>query len=113
EIIEGHMLESRHRRIESLFDFLLTGRRNSRERAAMKRIRRGNDFESLRVLPDLAREFEQTFVRFRAAVAKENATRRDKIDNAFRQTSLRFCIIEVRNVNEFPRLLVQCIGNFS
>ena len=105
------MFESRHRRLKTFLHFRLTRRRDSSERPAMKRIMRRNDFESPGIMSHLARELEQSFVRLRAAVAKKDAARRDKIDHALRQPALQFIIIEIRNVNELPRLRVQRVSS--
>src|ERR1051326_8861121 len=73
DVVERHVFESFDARIESFFDFLLTSSSNAGQRSAMKRIGRSNDFVSTALLSKFSSEFEQAFVRFRAAVAEKNA----------------------------------------
>src|SRR5690606_3757631 len=67
--------------------------------------------EATFVVAEFSREFEQTFVRFAAAVAEENFSRADGVHELFRETALRFVKIKVRGVNEFSRLLDERFGD--
>src|SRR5687767_6165515 len=56
-------------------------------------------------MAELPSELVETFVRFGAAVTEERFARRQMFHDVLRQASLRFMIIEIRNVHEPLRLL--------
>ena len=78
----------------------------------MEGIDRGDDFEPAFVMAEFARQFEQTFVRLRAAVAEENFARGQiSFDDRLRQPALRLVVIEIRDVDELLRLLDERLGD--
>src|SRR5206468_9245353 len=104
-------METWHGRLKAFLDFLLTRRGQARQRSAMKRIERGDDFVAAFVVAELARQFEQSFVRLRAAVAEKEFARSEQIDQCFSQAALRLRVIKIRDMNEFARLFQQRLGD--
>src|SRR5437870_12227875 len=99
-----------HSGLEAFLDFLLTGRCQASEGSAVKRIEGGDDFVAAFVVAELARQLEQSFVRFGAAVAEEHLARSEQIDECFGQASLRLGVIKIRDVDEVARLFEQRLG---
>ena len=62
-------------------------------------------------MAEFPREFEQTFVGFRAAVAEKNFAVANSFDEFSREPALRLGEIEIGNVNQFFGLLHECLGD--
>ncbi len=62
-------------------------------------------------MTEFARELEQTFVRFDAAVGEKALARPDEINERLRQPPLRFMVIEVRRVDDLAGLLDERLGD--
>ena len=86
-------------RLEPFFHFVLAGGGDARERAAVKGIRRRENFKPALVMAEFARELEQAFVGLRAAIGKKTFARADAPDDFRRQPALRFGEIQVGNVD--------------
>ena len=112
EIVEWHLAEAGHHRLETLFDLFLTRRGDARQSAPVKRTVRGDDLVPALVVPEFSRELEQAFVRLRAAVAEKAPARADQPNERFRELGLRLGEIKIRDVQELSRLLEQRIGDF-
>ena len=62
-------------------------------------------------MAEFAREFEQAFICFRAAVGEKNFSRTDAFGEFGGEPSLRLGKIKIRNVNQFLRLLDKRLGD--
>ena len=62
-------------------------------------------------MAELARELEQAFVGFRAAVGKKAFARADAFGEFGGQPALRLGKIQVRDVDQFARLFDECLGD--
>ena len=62
-------------------------------------------------MPEFAREFEEPFVRLRAAVAEKHFAGRDEIHDGFSEASLRLVIIKIGDMHQLARLLNQRLGD--
>src|SRR6185295_17722785 len=62
-------------------------------------------------MTEFARQFIKTFVRFGAAIREKDFAWTGQIDELLCEPSLRFGVVEIRNVNELLRLLGQSLGN--
>ena len=113
EVVVRHMPETRDHRLEALLHLVLAGGGDAGERAAVKRIERGEDFEAAFVVPELAGELVKSFVRLRAAVAKKHLAGRQAFDDLLRQPALRLVIIKVRDMEELARLLRERVRNLG
>src|SRR5262249_44658066 len=71
EIVVRHLAESRHDWFEAFFHFLLTGRGDTSERAAVKGIDGGQNFESAFIMAEFSGQLEQSFVDLDTAIAEE------------------------------------------
>jgi hypothetical protein len=71
QIVEGNVPEARRHRLETFFHLVLARGGNARQRAAVKRIRRRENFEPALVVAKFPRQLIQTFIRLRAAVGKK------------------------------------------
>ncbi len=111
EIVERNVPETRHRRLETFFDFFLAGGGDAGERPSVKRIGRGQNFKPAFVVAEFSRELEQAFVRLRAAVGEKNFSSADAFHNFRRQPALRFGEIQIGNVDQFSRLLDERFGD--
>ena len=105
QIVERHVPEARRHRLEPLFHLVLARGRDAREGAPVKGIRRRQNFKPALVVAELARHFEQAFIRLRAAVGKKTFTSADALDEFGGKAALRFGEIKVRDVDQFARLL--------
>jgi hypothetical protein len=103
--------ETRHHRFEAFFDLLLAGGGDPREGAAVKRIDRRQDFEAAFAMAELARQFEQAFIDFDAAVAKETFARANELDQRAGQFTLTFMVIKIGAMGEFGGLLGEDLGD--
>ena len=72
QIVERNVPEARHHRLETFFDLVLAGGGDAGQRAAVKGIRRRQNFKPAFVVAEFPRELEQAFVRLRAAVGEKN-----------------------------------------
>ena len=61
----------------------------------MKRVSGGDDFESPFVVAESSRQLDQTLVRFRAAIGKEDSSVANVLDEPLRKFSLKFLIVKV------------------
>src|SRR5207249_6585759 len=86
-------------------------RGDARQRSAVKRIQRRDNFVAAFAVAKLARQLEQSLIGFRAAVAEKHFTGREQVDQRLSQASLRFCVIKVRDVDEFFGLFDQRFGD--
>ena len=111
QIIERNVPETRRRRLETFFDLVLAGGGDAGQRPSMKGIRRRQNFKPAFVVAEFAGELEQAFVGFRAAVGKKAFARADALDEFGGQPALRFGEIQVRDVNQFARLLDERLGD--
>ena len=105
------MPETRRRRLETFFDLVLARRGDAGQRAPVKGIRRGQNFKPAFVVAEFTRKLEQAFVGFRAAVGKKAFARADALDELGGQPALRLGEIQVRDVDQFARLLDERLGN--
>src|SRR5262249_12249560 len=92
---------------ESLFYLLLSRRRDPCQGAAMKRILSRDDLEPPFLVAKLAGQLEQAFIGFTATVAEETFAWSQQAHQGLGQPSLGFVIVEIRGVDQAPRLLDQ------
>ena len=95
QIIVGHVAEARHRRAEALLHLFLARGGDARQGAAVEGISCRDDFKAAFVVSESAREFVQTLIRLRAAVAEKNFTRPDESHQCRREPTLRFVVVKV------------------
>src|SRR5436190_6477740 len=100
EIVETNMSETRNRGAEAFLYFLLTGRSDAGKCPPMKRVQSCDNFKSTLVVAEFSRQFVESFVRFRAAVRKEDFAWSGEVDEFLRQAALRFGVIQIRNVDQ-------------
>ena len=111
QIVERNVPETRRHRLEPFFHLVLAGGGDAGQRAAVKGIRRRQNFKPAFVVAEFPRQLEQAFVGLRAAVGKKAFARADAFDEFSRQPALRFGEIKVGDVDQFPRLLDQRLGD--
>ncbi len=88
EVVVRHMPEARHQRLKPALHLVLSRGGNARERAPVKRIERGENFEASLVVAKLAGELEQSLIRLAAAVAEKNFARPQMSDETGGQPAL-------------------------
>src|SRR6185295_12355562 len=98
---------------KSFHHLVLSRRRDAREGAPVKGIRRGENLETSLVMAEAAREFEEAFIRLGTGIAEEDLAGRQVPDNPLRQPALRLVIVEVRDVDELLRLVDEGLGDFG
>src|SRR5205823_529363 len=106
-VVVRDLAKTRHQRFETFFYFFLTGCRDACKGAPMKRVEGGDYLKPALVVPEFARQLEQTFIGLHAAIAKETFARTDQAAEGLGQPPLGFVIIEIRSVDELARLLHQ------
>ena len=111
QIVERNVPETRRHRLETLFDLVLAGGGDAGQRAAVKRIRRRQNFKPAFVVAEFPRQLEQAFVGFRAAVGKKTFAGADAFDEFGGQPALRLGEIQIRDVNQLARLLDERLGD--
>ena len=107
QIVERNVPETRRHRLEPFFHLVLAGGGDAGERPAMKGIRRRENFKPALVVAEFPGQLEQTFIRLRAAVGEKAFARADALDDFSREPALRLGEIQIRDVNQFFRLLHQ------
>ena len=111
QIVERNVPETRHHRLKTFFDLVLAGGGDAGQRASVKGIRRRQDFKPAFVMAEFPRQLEQAFVGLRAAVGKKTFSRADAFDEFGGEPALRFGEIKIRDVDQFPRLLDERLGD--
>src|ERR1039458_5891454 len=92
------MAKALHHRLKTFLDFRLSGGGHAGEGAAVKRILRRQDFKTSFIVAVFARQFEQAFIGFAAAVAKKYFAGANQSGQFFRQRALRFLEIKIGNM---------------
>ena len=111
QIVERDVPETRRHRLEPFLHLLLAGGGDAGQRASVKGICRRQNFKPAFVMAEFPRQLEQAFVGFRAAVGEKTFAGADAFDEFSGQPALRFGEIKVRDVDQFPRLLDQRLGD--
>ena len=111
QIVERNVPEARRHRLEPFFDLVLAGGGDAGQRAAVKGIRRRQNFKPAFVVAEFPRQLEQTFVGLRAAVGEKTFARADAFDDFRGQPALRLGEIQIGDVDQFSRLLDERLGD--
>ena len=112
EIIERHMAKFLHQRLKPFLHLFLAGGGNRCQRAPVKGVNGRDNFEPALLMPKPARQLEQTFIRFGAAVTKEYFTRPNLLHERLRQPALRLVIVKIGNVDQLLRLFSERVRDF-
>ena len=101
------MTEARHHRFKPFLYLLLAGGGDTAERSAMEGVGGGNDFEPTLIMPVLAGQLEEALVGLGTAVAKEDFSTPDQLNQGRRQSTLRGLIVQIGNMDKTLGLLHQ------
>ena len=107
DVVEVGVLETLRERCESLLHFGLSRGGEGGQGPAMKRVVHGDDLVTVRtvfVKGIFAGKLDRGFVGLRPAVAEEHLIGKGMRDQSLGEQHLRFGIIQVRRMQEVPRL---------
>src|SRR5262245_43089876 len=114
QVVVGHVLEAGHQGLKAVLVLLLAGRRQGREGAPVERVAGGHELDAVRRDPlacILAGDLERRLVGLGAGVREEHAVGERMLDEQLGQVDLRRRVIEVGDVQERRRRLLDGAGH--